>query len=589
MTKQSHFAFDSLRTEVEAIGGLIPRDYQQSAIEESFRLWQSGTVGVLVRSPTGSGKTVTGTMIGEKWLAQGKDYRVLVIAHERQLVHQFAQEIQDITGKSPGIEMSKEHVKANRIPPWTVACRQSLISKTDPEGDFQRFHKFDNLRYKWLVIPDEVHRWAYKLKSCGPLLEWFNMNPDSRRLGLTATPKRGDGTSLAKVCPGVASDYKHWDIDGGHNAVDDGWAVPYEHVFVVAGDVDFKNLREIKSTGDFDPAQLEELLATETMLRKLCEPTLNIVGDRRTIVFSATTEMAKAVARTFNGYRPDCAVELDGLHKEFYRADVYKRHQSGAFQILSVCGLCREGYNDPGIGAVAIFRPSKSETLVEQMIGRGCRPLRGCVGSHMTREERLVAIAESTKPNCIIVDLIGCTGLAGCVSAAHIMARGQPDSLIHRLIRNKNGSPQDIGEGLRKARRELDDEERERRRQARERREQQEREEAARRGRIKSEVRYTATRVKPGHGARNFRQRNGKRGSVMIFGKHKGKPFSEIPGGYLRAIVEGDWCKTEWIKHVAKSELSRRSGTRDSRPAIVVGKTGEAKSVDEINAMLAGF
>ena len=581
--------FDTLKEEVAAIGGLIPRDYQHAAISNAFRLWDNGAAGVLVRQPTGTGKTIVGTMIADKWLKLDKDRRVLVLAHERQLIHQFADEIQDVLGSYPGIEMADR--KTRGAPPITVASRQTLTSEKD---GFMRLLKFDPARYKWLVILDEAHRWAYKLPSCRPILQHFESNPHSRRLGLTATPERGDKTSLSKVFPEVAADYRLFDIDGGPSAVADGWAVPYDQRFVLAEGVDFKNLRELKGTGDFDPAELEAILGEESMLRKLVEPTLELVGDRRTISFSATTGMAKAVARCVNSYRPDTAVELDGHHGEWHRADVYRRHQAGAFQFLSVVGLCREGYNDPGIGAVAIFRPTKSRPLAEQIKGRGCRPLRGCVNSTMSREERLAAIAASTKPNCMIVDLVGVTGMADCASTAHCLGSGLPDEVIERAnanALNKKDQAVDIGDELRKARKELADEERERRRVEREKKEADERAEAERRAKIKSEVQYTAIQVQQGTGVRVHRANGHRYGPLMIFGKHKGKPIVEIPSGYLRSMVEGEWCKTQWLRDSAARVLNDRKATasensirqRNQREPI-----RRRMSLDEVNAILAG-
>jgi len=583
---QLGFTFDTLREEVEAIGGLIPRDYQSAAIAKAFSLWQSGAAGVLVRQPTGTGKTIVGTMMAEKWLGLGKDRRVIVLAHERQLIHQFAQEIHDVRGKYPGIEMAAEEVRGT--PPITVASRQTLISESEGTA---RLEKFNPFKFKWLVILDEAHRWAFKLKSCRPILEWFAANPESRRLGLTATPERGDKTTLAKVFPEVAADYRLFDINGGVSAVADGWAVPYDQRFVLAEGVDFKNLRELKNTGDFDPAELEAILGEESMLRKLVEPTLQLVADRRTISFSATTGMAKAVARCVNSFRPDTAVELDGHHGEWHRADVYKRFQAGDIRWLSVCGLCREGFNDPGIQAVAIYRPTKSRPLAEQIKGRGCRPLRGCVDSKMSREERLAAIAASAKPSCLIVDLVGVTGMADCASTAHCLGEGLPDEVIERANANatKKDGPCDMGEELRRARTEIADEERERRWAEREAKETAERAEAERRAKIQSEVRYTAVSVQQGTG---MRIHHGKRqGPRMCFGKHKGKPFSEIPSGYLHSMAEGDWCKTEWLRTLAKRELDNRHKTAAEecvRSRHYAAPIQHRMSLDEVNAVLAG-
>lgn len=88
-----------------------PRDYQQRAIDKTFELFDGGTVGVIVRAPTGSGKTLTATFIAEEWLKRSENNRVLIVAHERQLIQQFADEVRDVLGghRSIAIEMSSQH------------------------------------------------------------------------------------------------------------------------------------------------------------------------------------------------------------------------------------------------------------------------------------------------------------------------------------------------------------------------------------------------------------------------------------------------------------------------------------------------
>jgi len=267
-------------------------------------------------------------------------------------------------------------------------------------------------------------------------------------------------------------------------------------------------------------------------------------------------------------------------------AEVFDILNAGPRHRFTANGLivsnCREGYNDPGIQAVAVYRPTKSRGLAEQIKGRGCRPLRGCVNSDMTREERLAAIAASDKPNCMIVDLVGITGMADCASTAHILAQGKPDEVIERANANatKKDGPIDMAEEVRKAQREID-EEREKARQERIERERREQAEADRRAKLRADVRYSTVQVGQGggHGARADRQRRVAR---MPFGKHKGELIAEIPSGYLRAITQGDWCKTEWIRKSAAGVLAERRGSTP-RPPIQM-----QKSLDEINAMLAG-
>lgn len=475
------------------------RDYQGRGIEEAYRLWDEGNVGVLFRQPTGTGKTVSGTLIIDRWLQRGDNYRALVLAHERQLITQFATEIEDILGDRPAIEMGTRHCSGKE--PVIVASRQTLRVDGDGDDAVSRLYKFDP-SLNWLLVIDEAHRWKRGLTSCRPIIEHFEQNPDHRRLGLTATPERTDKTSLAGLFPGIASDYRLFDLDGGPSAVNDGWAVPYDQRFVVVEGVDFKNLREIAK--DFDKNELERVLGESETLAKLVTPMLDLVGDRRTIIFNPGTQMAKDVALYINAKLGwEAAMSLDGGYPDEERQFVYSRHQKGQFQFLSVCGLCREGYNDPGIQAVSIFRPTKSRPLAEQMKGRGCRPLRGLVNGDMTPDQRKQAIAASEKPNCMIVDLVGVTGIADCASTASIMAGSKPDEVIARanenMVNKPAAEPCDVAEEIRKAERELA-EEREQARLEREARKVREQEEMDRKAKLEAEVRYTQRQVSNGQG-----------------------------------------------------------------------------------------
>lgn len=593
----------------QSVGRFTPRDYQSKAIEKILKLFGEHSSGVLARQATGTGKTILGTLVAEQWLANGSNHRVIILCHERQLVQQFADEVEDVLGFRPGIEMADMSVKANRIPKITVASRATLLPREieDEFGekhDSSRLYKFDTMRYKWLVILDESHRYAYKLKSCRHILDWFEKNSDSRRLGLTATPIRGDGVSLSRVTPDVAIDYPLYTLDDDKPcAVGDGWAVPYDQRFVTVEGVDFKNIKEVAK--DFDSRELEQVLGEHGTVLKLVHPLFDLVEGRRTIIFNPGVEMAKLVARTINAVGeqwakqngkpcPGTAMQLDGSSPDHVRKDVYARHQAGEFQFLSVCNLCREGYNDPGIRAIAAFRPTKSRGLAEQMKGRGCRPLKGCVDSTMTRDERLDAIAASEKPNCMIVDLVGITGLADCASTAHVLAEGKPDEVIDRANENalKKDGPIDMGEEVRRAEREIEEEKRSKAQLEREARERRERYEAERRAKLRADVRYTSEVVRQGKGSRVTSGKN-QRGARMPFGKHKGKLIADVPHGYLQWLAKEKKVakKTDWVYRAVMDQLNG-GGAKEPTPLPAPSTKPQPAppkknmSMTDINAML---
>lgn len=566
------------------------RDYQIEDHDESFRLWDSGICGTLTRSATGTGKTIMACLKMDTWLKRGPDYRCLVLSYEKQLVWQFAQEIEDVLGIKPGIEMEKESVHPDRIPLIVVASRQTLLPAThatkeqidelaqfgitnvgaltkkraasylrmlrkeqccdetirdaiwnlnrQPEAygnQWSRLHKFD-WKKNWLVTMDEAHKFAHRLKSVGYLVDWFDQNPHSRRSGITATPKRGDGVNIGhKMFPGVSLDFPLYSAVG-RCAVKEGYAVPYVQKYISVEGVDFKKLSKI--AGDFDDEELERVLGEEKTLAKLVAPILDMVGDRKTLIFVPGVDMAKNVCRFINaraevrcpcgavawhpslliGDGAQCAcgrmlevpdITKSGSQASFVvgsippwdRKQIYEGHKLGKFQFLVVCGLCREGYNDPDISCVAVLRPvsKAASSLAEQMKGRGCRPLRGLINGLDTAQERLEAIANSNKPNCLIIDLVGITGLGDCASTVQIYADGLDDEVAEKAeeLLSESEEPMEVEAAIQHAKEEIEAE-RERIRKEREEAERKAKEEFERRAKADAQVNYTAHEVGAG-------------------------------------------------------------------------------------------
>jgi superfamily II DNA or RNA helicase len=570
--------------------GIRPRDYQLRAHDDCLRLFDQGTPGVLMRMATGTGKTLTASLVIDTWLRRSEDHRAIVISYETQLVEQFADEIHDSLGIKPGIEMELASVSPNDIPRVVVASRASLLRQSLPTpeqiaelaeagitdlgattkqladtylrhlreggdaGDvvadivakakdvradgshWSRVHKFP-WQLPWLVIFDEAHRHAWHLRSVGHIADWFGRNAQSRRLGLTATPKRGEGVSIGdKMFPGVAIDYP-LHARSGPSALSDGWAVPYVQRYIEVEGVDFRSphLLDRNSQSGFDDDALAKEL--EQRLASFVLPMLDLVGDRRTLIFSVNIEMAKQVANFINvrcrarcscgadrwhpkaligdgATCPGCrrlitaeqinkdgpqARELDGSSPKDHRREIYRRFAEGEFQFLSVCGLCREGFNDPGVAAVAVFRPvsKKASSLAEQMKGRSCRPPREVAEILRTlpdAEARRKAIAESAKPHALIIDLVGITGLGDCASTVEIYADGLPDevkALAEKLLaEHGKESELDVETVIDMAEEQVKDEH-ERITKEREAAEARAREEAARRSRADAQAHYT--------------------------------------------------------------------------------------------------
>lgn len=513
---------------IDYLRGYVPRDYQQLAVDAAFAHYDAGKAGTLVRIPTGTGKTCVGAWIANRWIQRNPERnRVIVLCTETVLVEQFADDIYKILGEMPLIEMGNK--KTYGDVPVVIACRASLGLREVAGETASRLFKFDPNK-NWLVVCDESHKFTRHMTACKHIFDHFEQNPNSRRLGLTATPERLDKISPYVLFPSVASDYKLYDINGGPSAVNDGWAVRYDQRFVVVESVKFKDV----GSRDWRDGEIAKELDDAKVIGKYVIPTIEHVGDRKTLIFSPTTEMAVHVALFINSHLGYNAAEFvhGGIRDRNVRMDIYRRHQAGEFQFLSACSLCKEGYNDPTIKAVAVFRPTKSKSLAEQMKGRGCRPLSGVVSSDMTIEERLSAIAASDKASCMIVDLVGVSGMRDCASTAQIMAEGKPDVVIERankklLDAQNDGEPLDVETAINEAEQEIATEEEKAKRAAEEaeaaklaREEEMElaRATAQRRAELGMEVTYTTQQVEQGEGGVII-QKDGKRVKMITIGQ----------------------------------------------------------------------
>lgn len=483
---------------------LPPRPYQADALDGFRRHYADGTRGMLYRLATGCGKTYAAALTAEEWLYADPDRRrVIAIACERTLVKQFRDELIGFLPQfDVGLEMSDDGtVHPDYLPPITVASRQSLYLDAAQRS---RLYKFDAERYDWLVICDEAQLWAYSLPSCTHICDWFWQNPASCFLGLSATPQRGDGKTLERIFGGVCCELRL----GAAQA--DGYLVPFRQRFIQVDGVDFKNLHEV--AGDFDEGELDAIVSDRQHLVELIEPLLRESGDRRTLVFCPGVESAKAVARAINaeiderGLPHGRAESMDGATPDDIRDEITGRHKRGESQYLVVCGLCRAGYDDPGIGCVAVFRPTKSRTLAEQMKGRGVRPLRGLLNGLATADERLAAIASSAKPDCLVIDMVGVSRMPEVASTIRIYAEAEPDEVIERAEQiAEQDADVTVAEAVERAKQQIADE-REKARREREERERKAAEEARRQAKLRAEVHYTARDVNgPADGGADYR------------------------------------------------------------------------------------
>lgn len=377
-----------------------PRPYQADALRAVCRELTTNRSTLLVMA-TGLGKTVVFSQL----VAMAKLGKVMVVAHREELVTQAANKIELITGTYPEIEMAESKASTSLLSSGdiVVASVQTLTAG-------RRMEKFDPSRFSLLIF-DECHH--IKASTWMRVLKHFTQNENLKVLGVTATPKRTDKSALGEAFDTVAYDYSLV------KAIPDGWCVPLEQMVVEVEDLDYDQVRT--TAGDLNAKDLAKLMEQEYALHAIASPTLELAADRRTLVFAASVEAGRRLTEILNRDRPRARF-VSGKTPKLERKESLDAFAAGEFDILVNVGVLTEGFDDPGIEAIVLARPTKSQSLWMQMIGRGTRPLPGVVDDAAdSPDARRAAIAASSKPNVLILDFAGNATRHNLIQAVDIL------------------------------------------------------------------------------------------------------------------------------------------------------------------------
>ena len=440
------------------------RDYQEASAKAAFEVWREN-VSALIVLPTGCGKTVTFAEVARRFLPQ----RSLLIAHREELVFQ-AKEKLEAFGLSVDVEMADLTATTGL---WgrcdcVVASVQTL---------HRRLSRFDPMSFGLLIV-DEAHHIVATTYT--KVVNHFKQNPDLRVLAVTATPDRADEEALGQIIDEVAYDYEILD------AINDGWLVPVEQQLVHVAGLDFSHVRT--TAGDLNGADLAAVMEQEENLQGICGSSIEIIGDRQTIMFASSVLHAQKACEIFNRHRANMATFVCGETNKEDRRDRIKSFKEGSVQVLCNVGIATEGADFPNVAAIIGARPTESRALFAQMAGRALRPLTGLVDPFPTGEERRKAIADSSKPFALLIDFSGNSGKHKLVTSLDILGGKVSDEVMERaqqLLQKKKGSAQPV-EVIAEAEEQLR-QEREARRLADE----------ARRARLVARARFSTTKINP--------------------------------------------------------------------------------------------
>jgi superfamily II DNA or RNA helicase len=370
------------------------------------------------------------------------------------------------------------------------------------------------------------------------ILDYYKQNPRIKILGVTATPDRADEEALGQVYDDIAFDYEILD------AIRDGWLVPIEQQMVEVAGLDFSACKT--TAGDLNGADLAEVMEYEKNLHAIADPTIQIAGTRRTLVFAASVAHAERLCEIFNRHRDGCAEWICGKTDKDDRRETLANFAAGRTQFVVNVGCLTEGFDDPGVEVIAMARPTKSRSLYAQMAGRATRPLPGVVDGHERDQpdQRTAAIAASAKPSCLIIDFVGNSGRHKLMTTADILGGNVSDEAAERAAKEvrEAGKAVRMADALEKAETDIKAET-EARKAA----------EEKRRERLKAKATYTTRHVNPfdvfgltPQKTRPFdrgRQLSEKQAAILL---KMGLDPAEMEYGHAKQILDAQFAR--WAK-----------------------------------------
>lgn len=331
------------------------RPYQsdfQAAVRQSYL---QGIYHQLAAMATGTGKTICFSQLHSK-MADLLPGQSMVLAHREELIDQAIDKMRRV---NPALRIDKEmstHHADPSIADVVVASVASLGRKGTTRTlnyNWERFDKF---------VTDEAHHSpANTYLNIYEKAGLFSEGDKRLHLGVTATPQRSDGQALAKIFKKIVFTYSM------RKAIEEGWLVDVRGVRVNTT----TSLDKVSTSGgDYKSAELAATVNTPQRNQLIVKAWLDNANGLSTLGFTAGIQHAKDLAAMFVHYGV-VAEAVWGDDPE--RADKIIRHQLGITTVLLNSDTLTEGYDDWRIRCVILARPTKSNVLFTQMVGRGTR------------------------------------------------------------------------------------------------------------------------------------------------------------------------------------------------------------------------
>lgn len=314
--------------------------HQQRALELLKRSLGTGHRRPVVQAPTGFGKTVLASAMVEGAIHKGN--RIMFVVPAVSLIDQtvqafYAEGLQEI-----GV-IQADHPMTNWAKPIQVASVQTLQRRKHlPDVD--------------VVVVDECHRWFEWYA------KWFAAWDAIRFIGLSATPwTKGLG--------------KHYDdlliAATTQQLIDQGYLSDFR-VFAPSTP-DLSGIRT--KAGDWETQGLAPVMSDRQLVADCVDNWLQHGEGRPTLCFAVDRAHASMLQEDFLAKGVPTAY-IDAFTPTEERNKIARQFHDGSIRVVCNVGCLTTGV-DWDVRCIVLARPTQSEILFTQIIGRGLRTAPG--------------------------------------------------------------------------------------------------------------------------------------------------------------------------------------------------------------------
>jgi DNA repair protein RadD len=340
-------------------GRLTLRPYQLEALDALDAHLVSREDNPCVVLPTGSGKSLVMAEAIRRWQEGYPQFRVIVLAHRKELVNQNANEFLDLgTGQDIGI-FSAGLGRKDTEHSITFAGIDSVFKRA---GEFTPFD---------VIIVDEAHR--IPAKGEGKYREFIRVaqlqNPLLRVVGFTATPFR---MGCGPIC------HKNHILNHIVYEANVGVLISQGYLCMLRSKVgaetpDMAGVTR-NSGGDYITSSLAKAVGGGLVERAVASAVGHIRREeRRSVVwFCVDVEHCHQVEAELARHGIFAGV-VTGSTSATERDRIVKQFQSRQITHVVNCNVFTEGFNVKHVDCIVLLRPTLSKGLYAQMVGRGLR------------------------------------------------------------------------------------------------------------------------------------------------------------------------------------------------------------------------